>query len=74
MGIEISYLCDACGSDCTQNYYTVDILHRLDGNPPLRFTVNENAVILCPDCFMRTLHNLTLRLMGEWVRDEDDDL
>ncbi len=74
MGVEISYICDACGRDCTENHYVVDIVHRINGHQPLRFTVNENAPILCPDCFVRHLHIFTRDLVGEWMRDEEDDL
>lgn len=42
MGREISYICDACGRDCTNHYYILSVVRKEEGS--YRFNVDfENA-------------------------------
>ncbi|ADO44959.1 hypothetical protein Hydth_0560 [Hydrogenobacter thermophilus TK-6] len=71
MGREISYICDACGSDCTEHYYIVSVVRRGEGHSVLH--VNGDDPILCPECALSVITLLShLEGMG-WKEEEDED-
>ena len=71
MGREISYICDACGRDCTGHYYVLSVVRRMGA--PYRLNVGGDEPILCPECFMPVQAFLSRLENVEWVIDDDEE-
>lgn len=72
MGREISYICDACGRDCTHHYFIVSLTRKI-GDETHRGQVKGDDPILCPDCVV-PVQSFLSRLEGmEWELDDEDD-
>lgn len=72
MGREISYLCDACGRDCTDDYYVVSVVRQI--GQATRFRVKGDDPILCPACFVSLLSGfLSSMPESEWETDDEEE-
>ena len=69
--IEISYLCDACGRDCTHHHYVLSLTRRVGGET-YRLEVGGNEPILCPECILHVQQYLST-LSAEWEKDHEYD-
>ena len=72
MGREISYLCDACGSDCTEDFFYVDVRRVTDGRS-VSFCVNKDVPLLCRLCMEKVLMPFLLSVDGSWEIEEEEE-
>jgi len=80
MGKQVFWLCDACGCDCTNRYYRLNIAQIVSVGGvrhvyELIHPETEDALILCQDCFHRLSPILETLMQGkiDWIDVSDDD-